>query len=91
MENEYGSYGLQTGYCDPDYKNFLRDLARAHLGFDVVLYTTDGNADSYVNCGKTEDVYATVDFGPSKPLFGCSCWAMVERMPMNRKFIGKHP
>ena len=68
LENEYGSYGLQTNKCDIVYMNFLRDLARAHLGSDVVLYTTDGNSDTWVRCGKTADVYATVDFGPSKPL-----------------------
>ena len=50
LENEYGSYGLQTGNCDIVYMTHLRDLARLYLGNDVVLYTTDGNGDDYLRC-----------------------------------------
>lgn len=64
VENEYGSYGLQTQDCDIEYMSHLRDQAIKHLGDDVVLYTTDGDADDYVRCGKVPGVYATVDFGP---------------------------
>jgi hypothetical protein len=48
LENEYGSYGLQTGSCDIVYMNFLRGTAIDILGNDVVLYTTDGDGDDYV-------------------------------------------
>ncbi len=48
LENEYGSYGLQTGSCDIVYMNFLRETAIDILGDDVVLYTTDGDGDDYV-------------------------------------------
>ncbi|VDK52470.1 unnamed protein product [Anisakis simplex] len=64
MENEYGSYAAG---CDRDYTIFLRDLARQHLGDDVVLYTTDGGDESYLKCGKIPGVYATIDCGPTSP------------------------
>ena len=35
LENEYGSYGLQTGKCDIVYMNHLRDLAISLLGDQV--------------------------------------------------------
>lgn len=60
IENEYGSYYT----CDADYLNHLRDLTRSLLGNDIVLFTTDGAGDGYLQCGKIQDVYATVDFGP---------------------------
>ena len=42
LENEYGSYGLQTGYCDIAYGIYLRNLVRKYLGPKVLMYTTDG-------------------------------------------------
>ncbi|XP_032786676.2 beta-galactosidase [Daphnia magna] len=59
VENEYGSYSA----CDRDYTSWLRDLIRKHLGNDVVLFSTDGDGDGYLQCGKIPGVYATVDFG----------------------------
>lgn len=59
IENEYGSYHA----CDFVYTALLRDLARHHLGDDAVLYTTDGDADSLLRCGKVEGAHTTVDFG----------------------------
>ncbi|XP_077559783.1 beta-galactosidase-like [Haemaphysalis longicornis] len=59
IENEYGSYHA----CDFEYTTLLRDLARHHLGNDVVLYTTDGDADSLLRCGKVDGAHTTVDFG----------------------------
>ncbi|GAA31081.2 beta-galactosidase [Clonorchis sinensis] len=62
MENEYGSYGL----CDRTYMTNLYDLARSHLGQDVILFTTDGCALSYLRCGVLDPRYlATIDFGPT--------------------------
>ena len=58
VENEYGSYD-----CDFAYNAHLRDLFKEHLGDDVVLFTTDGNGDHYLKCGKIDNVFATVDFG----------------------------
>ena len=40
LENEYGSYGLQTSHCDIEYMTYLRELVRLHLGPDVLMYTT---------------------------------------------------
>lgn len=59
IENEYGSYPA----CDYTYLAFLRDKAKHELGDDVVLFTTDGDGDSYLKCGTIDGVYATVDFG----------------------------
>ncbi|XP_023341954.1 beta-galactosidase isoform X3 [Eurytemora carolleeae] len=64
VENEYGSYGAQTGFCEKEYLENLRDLTRGLVGDDVVLFTTDGNSLDLVKCGKIDQVYATVDFGP---------------------------
>ncbi|KAH7952780.1 hypothetical protein HPB49_001069 [Dermacentor silvarum] len=41
VENEYGSYAA----CDYVYTAYLRDMMRRYLGDDVILYTTDGDAD----------------------------------------------
>ena len=63
IENEYGSYrGIDCGH---DYMAHLRDLARFHLGYDIILFTTDGNGESMLECGAIDGVYATVDFGPT--------------------------
>lgn len=64
VENEYGSYSP----CDRDYTSWLRDLIRRHLGNDVVLFSTDGDGDGYLQCGKIPGVYATVDFGAGTKL-----------------------
>ncbi|KAI1304943.1 Beta-galactosidase [Halotydeus destructor] len=58
VENEYGSYG-----CDKTYTASLRDSFKKYLADDVVLFTTDGDSDNAVKCGKIDGVYATVDFG----------------------------
>ncbi|KAL6466600.1 hypothetical protein MHYP_G00244040 [Metynnis hypsauchen] len=60
VENEYGSYFA----CDFDYLRHLVKLLRSHLGEEVVLFSTDGAAVSYLKCGALQGVYATVDFGP---------------------------
>ncbi|CAN8032697.1 unnamed protein product, partial [Ixodes persulcatus] len=60
VENEYGSYHE----CDFVYTAHLKDLMRRHLGPDVLLYTTDGNGDRYLKCGKNDGAYSTIDFGP---------------------------
>ncbi|XP_064489747.1 beta-galactosidase-like [Ornithodoros turicata] len=61
VENEYGSYPA----CDFKYTAHLRDVVRSYVGDDVILYSTDGDSDSLVKCGKNEGVYTTVDFGPA--------------------------
>jgi len=66
IENEYGSY--HSVDCGHDYMAHLHDIARHHLGYDIVLFTTDGNAMSVLQCGTTNDTYATVDFGPTAGL-----------------------
>ncbi|KAH7968099.1 hypothetical protein HPB52_005584 [Rhipicephalus sanguineus] len=53
IENEYGSYKA----CDFSYMAWLRDLVRHHLGRDVILYTTDGAGDGFLQCGKVDGAY----------------------------------
>ncbi|GAB6026784.1 hypothetical protein CHUAL_013281 [Chamberlinius hualienensis] len=60
IENEYGSYPA----CDFSYMTYLRDKFREQLGDTVVLFTTDEAHDSNLLCGKTQGLYATVDFQP---------------------------
>ncbi|XP_046336782.1 beta-galactosidase-like [Haliotis rufescens] len=59
IENEYGSYFA----CDYDYVRFLYNKVRSVLGNTVVIYTTDGDGDSYIKCGAIAGAYATIDFG----------------------------
>ena len=59
VENEYGSYYA----CDKTYMEQLDKIFRQYLGPNVVLFTTDGPAASYLNCGTIPSLYATVDFG----------------------------
>lgn len=59
VENEYGSYGA----CDREYLIHLRDLIIKYLSRDALLFSTDGDGDGYLQCGKVPGVYATVDFG----------------------------
>ena len=42
VENEYGSYGVQTDKCDVKYLAFLRDKILDAFGKDTFLFTTDG-------------------------------------------------
>lgn len=65
VENEYGSY---KPFCasNGDYKAHMRDTFRQILGDEVVLFTTDGNADHYLKCGKIPNVFSTVDFGAAE-------------------------
>lgn len=67
IENEYGSYKA----CDSNYMTRLRDVVKNIVSNAAVLYTTDGAGSSYLRCGKTEGVYATVDFGSGKKLYAC--------------------
>jgi beta-galactosidase len=59
VENEYGSYYA----CDFAYMTRLRDLHYHYFGNDVVLFTTDGNDDYFLKCGKIDGIFATIDFG----------------------------
>ena len=60
VENEYGSYYA----CDRAYMEHLYHLFQTFLGEDVVLFTTDGDGDSYLKCGTLVPyLYATIDFG----------------------------
>ncbi|XP_007946856.2 beta-galactosidase [Orycteropus afer afer] len=59
VENEYGSYFT----CDYDYLRFLQKRFRYHLGDDVLLFTTDGANERFLQCGTLQGLYATVDFG----------------------------
>ncbi|VIO97720.1 Uncharacterized protein BM_BM5835 [Brugia malayi] len=61
LENEYGSHYA----CDQIYLKRLSEIVRYHLGPDVIQYTTDGSAESYLKCGTLAGVYPTIDFGPT--------------------------
>ncbi|KAG2183049.1 hypothetical protein INT44_006030 [Umbelopsis vinacea] len=57
VENEYGSYG-----SDKQYTSTLRDMWK-EAGFNVPLYTTDGDGISYLEGGMIENVLAETDGG----------------------------
>lgn len=82
VENEYGSFGSDTGHLA-----WLRDLLVAG-GVDVDLFTSDGPEDFMLTGGTLEQVAATVNFGsrpseafaalrrhrPDDPLFCMEWW-----------------
>ena len=63
VENEYGSFALQTGHKDMEYLTELRDLTLRLVGPDVQLFTTDGAGDNNLVQGVIPEVLPTVDFG----------------------------
>ncbi|XP_068224951.1 beta-galactosidase-like [Palaemon carinicauda] len=64
VENEYGSYPA----CDYAYTAHLRSLYQKAFGDSVLLFTTDGDGVGYLKCGKIQDIFSTVDFGPQADL-----------------------
>lgn len=60
VENEYGSYFT----CDQKYLEYLQNLLEQYLGKDVILFTTDGDSESFLKCGTLPSLFSTVDFGP---------------------------
>nr|GEV37617.1 beta-galactosidase 17 [Tanacetum cinerariifolium] len=69
IENEFGSYG-----DDKDYMHHLVNLARSHLGDDIILYTTDGGTRDTLTKGtiRGETVFSAVDFSTGEdpwPIF----------------------
>lgn len=66
VENEYGSYAIQTGNSDIEYLSRLRDLTWQHLGPEVFLFSVDGGFNRQdIMLSRTPGVYSTVDFGPN--------------------------
>ncbi|CAH8638785.1 unnamed protein product [Schistosoma guineensis] len=62
LENEYGSYST----CDETYLKELYNLARSHLGENIIIFTSDGPSNSLLKCGSSDKRYlATVNFGPT--------------------------
>ena len=61
LENEYGSYGQ-----DKDYLRYIRKL---HLdaGIDVVLFTSDGAGDFFMQGGTLPECMMTLNFGSKGP------------------------
>ncbi|KAJ6348262.1 hypothetical protein OIU76_004684 [Salix suchowensis] len=59
IENEFGSYG-----DDKAYLHHLVELARGHLGDEIILYTTDGGDRENLEKGtiRGDAVFSTVDF-----------------------------
>ncbi|EDQ92663.1 uncharacterized protein MONBRDRAFT_22533 [Monosiga brevicollis MX1] len=67
IENEFGSYGnVQDVPADRQYMEHLVALARTELGSDVILYTTDGSAASFMNRG-TLNGSAVLTLGDFQP------------------------
>ncbi|KAM0011904.1 putative beta-galactosidase [Helianthus debilis subsp. tardiflorus] len=69
IENEFGSYG-----DDKDYLHHLINLARSHLGDDIILYTTDGGTTYTLTRGTIQGdaVFSAVDFSTGEdpwPIF----------------------
>ena len=60
IENEYGSYGN-----DKEYLAFLEGKMREY-GLDIMLFTSDGDAHTYLYGGTLPHVFKTANFG-SKP------------------------
>lgn len=52
---------------DKKYMEHLHSLARLYLGKNVILYTTDGGNEYYMNKGSinSSDVFTVGDFGPT--------------------------
>ena len=63
VENEYGSFAMQTNHKDMEYLTSLRDLLIQLVGDDVLLFSTDGAGADYLINGVVPGVYATIDFG----------------------------
>ena len=61
VENEYGAFG-----CEHEYITKLQGMLIDHLGTDTQIFTTDGNRDVELGCGKSPvpNTLTTVDFGP---------------------------
>lgn len=57
VENEYGSFGN-----DKTYLSYLRDLLRAELGSQVLLYSTDANSNITIANTAIPGVFQAVDF-----------------------------
>lgn len=67
IENEFGSYGnVADNPKDKQYMQHLVGLARAYLGDNLILYTTDGGNADYMRRGTLPGsaVYTVGDFGP---------------------------
>ena len=74
VENEYGSWGA----CDLGYVSDLATHLYHFLGPKTVLFTTDGDGDGFLKCGKIKEAYATVDFGPGDAAIFKSNFAAVQ-------------
>ena len=57
VENEYGSYGNDTGYLER-----IRSILTEN-GVDVLLFTADGTQKSMIHGGGLPGVYKTLNFG----------------------------
>ena len=82
VENEYGSYGNDTGYLEHLHRGLLR------RGADCLLFTADGAGDNFQLGGRIPGVTATATFGsrpesaltvlrrhqPTGPLFVAEFW-----------------
>jgi hypothetical protein len=64
IENEYGSYGdVSTNEADEEYMLALIDLARRHMGDELILYTTDFGDLEHMQKGSFEgDIVYTVGY-----------------------------
>ena len=57
LENEYGSYALQTHRTDSVYLLQMRDLLRKYIGSEILIYATDMCSSQNVLNSKTFGVF----------------------------------
>lgn len=66
VENEYGLYG-----CDQKHKEWMRDEVLKYVDDKAVLFTVDYKDQDYLQCGKIDNVFATIDFKPGEYHITC--------------------
>ena len=59
IENEYGSYSTDIKYLES-----LLSIAKGYLGDKVIYYSTDGDAEWYLQRSAFPGIFQVVDFGP---------------------------
>ncbi|XP_031636226.1 beta-galactosidase-like isoform X2 [Contarinia nasturtii] len=82
IENEYGAFG-----CDNPYSLWLRDETNKYVGDKAVLFTNDIVREKDLQCGKIENVLATLDFGiGNKPTIE-SHWTLLRKHQPNGPLV----
>jgi len=59
IENEYGIYHA----CDKGYTQWLYEETKIYVEDKAIMFTVDIPNKKSVDCGKIDNVFATIDFG----------------------------